>query len=186
MPLVPQASKVIPVATVRAGKVHVEYEIYDTPGQPNRLEFRRGQRYLLELFDGAGEVCETLPALIELALDPPPSSASTEALGGMEKFLCFFFGRGASWYGDARDLPERAKTISGMGVRATRESSWRVLRLRGWGAPKILLLNRTGVGGSSPMGSQKTTTFHPFSLTLDEARALRDGLIAISPKLPVR
>jgi len=170
-----QPAETLPVATLRNGKIHVEYEIYQDPGQPHRLEVRRGRRYLLEIFDQAGTLPATLATLLEMATDPARAPDSIP-LSGMEKFLCFVFGRGAEWSGAPASMPERTTSVETPAFSGSRHAEWRVVRLKGWGAPKVLLLVRTTSGGHTAMGANSTTKFHSFPMSLPEAAELLRGL----------
>lgn len=80
---------------------------------------------------------------------------------------------------DSENMPELSRSMQTSLIVVNRKVDWRLVRLKGWAGPKLLLLVRTRAGGSVPMGSNSTTTIHHFALSPREAEALRDGLIAL-------
>lgn len=168
------------IATARDGRVRFAYELFEGKGMPNRFQVWKGGRCLLEIFDANTRVPYALPLLIDQALTSGRTQQDSAAsLSGIEKFVCLVLGRGADWAGDPQDLPERARAVESDFFVGRRRVDWRLVRLKGWASPRLLLLVRTRAGGSAPMGSNSTTTVHSFAMSPREAEALRDGLIAL-------
>lgn len=168
------------IATARNGRVRFVYELSGADRGINRFQVWKGGRCLLEIFDASGRVPHALPVLIDEALGHERIHRdSLASLSVIEKAVCFVFGRGALWAGNPQDLPERARSMETDFLVGNRRVDWRLVRLKGWSGPKLLLLVRTRSSGSSPMGSSSNTTINSFSMSPREAEALRDGLIAL-------
>jgi hypothetical protein len=173
--------KTLNVATARKGRVRFVYELFGGTSGQHRFQIWSGRRCLLEIFDTSCRVPIELPKLIDASLAPSLSQAQKELgmLSIVEKFACYALGRGAVWVSNFQELPEHQRALKLSSIVADRRAHWKLLRLRGWGSPRILLLVNTWVGGSTFMGSNSTTTLHTFAMSLSEARSLRDALIAL-------
>ena len=176
----PEPQETRNIATARNGRVRFAYELFGEMGGPNRFQVWRGGRCLLEIFDADARVPRTLPRLIDeaLAADRPRPDAAA-SLSAIEKIVCLVLGRGVFWSMDSENIPELSRSMKTDLIVVNRKVDWRLVRLKGWSGPKLLLLVRTRAGGSVWMGSNSTTTIHHFAMSPREAEALRDGLIAL-------
>lgn len=169
-----QAAEILPVATLRDGRVEAEYRVYERDDLPNRFHIRRGRRYLIEIFDDDASVPAELSARLATAAEG--GAGASAPLDLMERFLGFFFGRSVARAGEPVDIASRARSVSAAGLRARRRAAWRVMRLAGWRAPKVLLMVRSTGGGRTPAGANSRIVYHSFPLSLADTDKLRQGL----------
>lgn len=174
----PEPQEIKEISTARNGRVKFVYELFSEPEKPNRFQIWKGKRCLLEIFDDSNQLSISLPLLISEALVLKPNQPNVvRSLSGIEKFICFVLGRNATWAGDAQNIPELTGLIKNNFVIGSRHADWRLIRLKGWTNPKIMLLVRTWAGGKTFMGSNSSTTIHHFKMEIHEAEKLREGMM---------
>lgn len=176
----PKPQMILNIATARNGNVRFVYEFFDEEKKPHRFQVWKGRRCLLEIFDSNARLPYLLPPLIDEALAAErPNPDKRSSLSSIEKIVCFVLGRGVVWTTDSENIPELSRSMKTNQIAVNRKVGWRLVRLKGWAGPKLMLIVRSWAGGRVPMGSNSTTTIHSFAMSPIESRALRDGLIAL-------
>lgn len=175
MSFLPRPTQSIELAKLQGGKAVAAYSVFeDNEKVPGQFTVQKGRRCLVQVFDRDGSFTrDMLDAFREL--ESADQSAETFP---SERFLLFLLGRGEAATSRTHGMPELDSRMATAYGAARRQSVWRLVRLKGWSQPSILILNRIYAASASGMGRGTKSTYNWARLSPADANRLREGLLS--------
>lgn len=175
MSFLPQPTESIELATLQGGRAVAAYSVFEDDGKvPNQFTIYKGRRCLIQLFDRGGSLVQDMRS----AFNELESGGGNGEVFPSERFLLFLLGRGESATSRTHGMPELDSRLATRFGASRRNSVWRLVRLKGWSRPSILILQRIYAASASGMGRSTKSTYNWAKLSLEDANQLREALLS--------